>query len=59
MTEVQLSLVRTVLKIVGAALATKGVIDAGDVVTLSAAVEAVVGGVFAIVGVVLSHRKHA
>ena len=45
------SIIRTVLKVAGAALVTKGLTD-------DAGLEAIIGGVIATVGIVLSHFQH-
>ena len=59
MSETTKSFLRTILKIAGSALVTKGVIDAGDATSLQVAIEALVGGIAGIVGIYLSHKKHA
>lgn len=59
MSEGQLSMLRTVLKIAGTALASHGVLDAMDLPALQIAVESVAGGLIALAGIYLSHKKHA
>lgn len=45
------SVTRTVLKLAGAALVTRGVIDEGSV-------EPIIGGLLAVIGIVWSHIEH-
>ncbi len=49
--------VRGALKLVAGALALKAGLDASDATALQAALEALAGGVMAVIGFYMSHRK--
>lgn len=51
MSEQLSSLIRSALKVAGASLVTKGI-------TSDASLEAIIGGIIALVGVVMSYRTH-
>jgi hypothetical protein len=56
MNETTLTIIRTVLKIGGAALVTHGVMSAADATAFQVAAEAIFGGVVTLVGIYWSHR---
>jgi hypothetical protein len=56
MDETKLTIIRTLLKVAGAALVTHGVMSAADATTVQVAAEAVIGGLVTIAGVWWSHR---
>ena len=53
------SFLRSLAKILGGALAAKGVIDAGQVDVVIVAAESIIGGALALIAVWQSHKKHA
>lgn len=59
MTELQLSYVRSAAKVIAGALAFKGVVDAADVVTLTAVIESLAAAGLGIWAIYQSHKTHA
>ena len=57
MSETQLALLRGLLKIVGTALATHGILSANDLTVIQPAIEAVAGAAVTLYSVYLSHRS--
>jgi hypothetical protein len=58
MSEVQQSVLRSILKVVAGALAAKGLIDVGEAASLQIVLETLAAGIIGAIGFVLSHRKH-
>lgn len=58
MNDWQQSLLRSLLKVIGTAAVTHGLIEAGQTDVLVTALEAIAGGVITCAGLWLSHRKH-